>query len=164
MNSLLSGTTSSFTNSGSVTATSGAQIDVRSITDAVSGTISPGSGGSIQFTYDNATAAGTIDNFGAVDSPTGTSVIIGPRLHHGEHFIQESGATIDATGDFEMHCGTLDFEGGSVSGGPALMNPNLTATLKFGPNVRRLLPPATISSPSAAPTQRLPEPFPPAGR
>ncbi len=129
----------SFTNTGTMTVASGegATINVESFTNA--GTIdelgtSTGST-SLSFTYDSSGGPGTIANSGTIEAQGGQLTVGSQSCQHGEDLVDTAGASLAATAStaaFDMQCGELDLDGGSIaSGGPVQVDPDGAVLVDF---------------------------------
>ena len=117
---------------GETTPALSANVDVAAFVNLAGGTVSVQSGDHWDFDYDNATAAGTFDNEGAIDDPSGAKLqVSNANCKTGIDFTSAAGSTVDAAGTFSVPCGGIDIQGGTVTGG-AIETGGNTLALTFG--------------------------------
>ncbi len=128
-----------FTNSGTFDAAGGGDATVNVADFVNTGTVEatgPGTGQTdqqLQFTYDNATVAGTIDNSGTFSTMPGDELDIGTEdCSTGETMTMESGSSIANAGTFVLQCGSFTVNGGSITAaGPIDVTPIGHETVTF---------------------------------
>ncbi len=117
---------------------------VAALTNLTGGTVTTDASSDVTFNYDNATVAGTFVNQGAITVPAGRTLQVGAgNCTTGIDFTNDAGATvtIGSGGIFDVACGGLDIEGGTVTGAPITSGGNHLA-LSFGASV----PPASTGT------------------
>ena len=70
----------------------------------------------LQFVYDNATTAGTIDNSGTFDIGANQQIEAGASsCVTGEAVTEETGSSVTGAGELLLQCGSFTVNGGSIS-------------------------------------------------
>jgi len=106
----------SLSNAGTLETDASVKVIAPTFTNSANGSVVALNGADLQFSYDNATTAGTVTNNGSMTVGAGGKIAIGPSsCKKGETLVTKAGSTIAPTGTFVMQCGELTVRGGTVT-------------------------------------------------